>query len=91
MKITAEGGGGFAGMVQRYEVDTRISPAGPALEAAVAAGGLLDAPEPPEVIGADLPRWTLTLLADGRQRTLHFTEDTPSPWLDLLNLLRAAG
>jgi hypothetical protein len=91
MKITASGGGGFAGIVQRFEVDTQTSPAGPALEAAVASAGFFEASDPPESVGADLPRWTLTVLADGRQRSLNFSEDTPSPWLDLLNLLRAAG
>lgn len=91
MKVTATGGGGFAGIVQRFEVDTRTSPAGPALEAGVAAAGFFDAPDPPESLGADLPRWTITVQADGRQRSLSFTEDAPSPWLDLLNLLRAAA
>jgi hypothetical protein len=39
MKITATGGGGFAGLSQHFEVDTDISPAGPALEAALASSG----------------------------------------------------
>ena len=39
MKITASGGGGFAGIGERYEVDTQTSPAGPALEAALDAHG----------------------------------------------------
>jgi hypothetical protein len=90
MKITATGGGGFAGIVQRFEVDTQASPAGPALEAAVAAAGFFDAPDPPESVGADLPRWTIAVLAEGRQRSVSFGEDAPSPWLNLLNLLRAA-
>ena len=91
MKITASGGGGFAGIGEHYEVDTLTSPAGPALEAALAAAGFFDAPEPPDQLGADLPRWTLTAVGDGRQRSLEFTENTPSPWLDVLNLLRSAS
>ncbi|MGO4379536.1 protealysin inhibitor emfourin [Pseudoduganella sp. RAF53_2] len=91
MKIMVTGGGGFAGLSQHYEVDTQTSPAGPALEAALASNDFFEAPDPPGTIGADIPRWTITAIGDGRQRSLSFAEDAPSPWLDLLNLIRAAA
>ena len=92
MKITATGGGGFAGLSQHFEVDTKISPAGPALEAALASSGFfassegLDAP-----IGADLGHWTITA-DDGRRRhSVSFVETGAPPWQNLLDLIRSCA
>lgn len=92
MKITATGGGGFAGLSQHFEVDTDASPAGPALEAALASSGFFTSGEsisPP--VGADLGHWTITA-DDGRRRhSLSFVETGTPPWQNLLDLIRSAA
>jgi hypothetical protein len=92
MKITASGGGGFAGLQQHFEVDTNASPAGPALEAALAASGFFASERTQDdAIGADLGRWTITA-DDGRQRhSISFIETGTPPWQDLLDLIRSAA
>jgi hypothetical protein len=67
MKITATNGGGFAGITRTHEVDTETSPAGSAIEAALASADFFASPAEPEPIGADLPRWTIVVDADGRR------------------------
>lgn len=91
MKITASGGGGFAGLQQHFEVNTETSPLGPALEATLASSGFFNAENvDSEAIGADLGRWTITA-DDGRQRhSLSFVETGTPPWQDLLDLIRSA-
>ena len=92
MKISASGGGGFAGLSQQFEVDTELSPAGPALEAALASSGFFasgDSAEAP--LGADLGHWTITA-DDGRRRhSLSFVETGAPPWQDLLDLIRSVA
>ncbi|MGW8390902.1 protealysin inhibitor emfourin [Pseudoduganella sp. HUAS MS19] len=92
MKITAIGGGGFAGLSQHFEVDTDTSPAGPALEAALASSGFFTSAENvPPPVGADLGQWTITA-DDGRRRhSLSFVETGAPPWQDLLDLIRSAA
>lgn len=92
MKITASGGGGFAGLQQRFEVDTNTTPAGPALEAAVASSGFFASESTQDdAIGADMGRWTLTV-DDGRQRhSVSFIETGAPPWQNLLDLIRSAA
>jgi hypothetical protein len=92
MKITATGAGGFAGLSQHFEVDTEISPAGPALEAALASSGFFAAAPGAEApLGADLGHWTITA-DDGRRRhSLRFVETGAPPWQDLLDLIRSAA
>jgi uncharacterized 2Fe-2S/4Fe-4S cluster protein (DUF4445 family) len=92
MKITASGGGGFAGLQQHFEVDTNASPAGPALEAALAASGFFASESAQnDAIGADLGHWTITA-DDGRQRhSISFIETGTPPWQDLLDLIRSAA
>lgn len=92
MKITASGGGGFAGLQQRFEVNTETSPVGPALEAALASVGFFSAEtDENSVIGADLGRWTITA-DDGRLRhSISFVETGAPPWQDLLDLIRSAA
>lgn len=92
MKITATGGGGFAGLRQQFEVDTETSPAGPALEAALASSGFFTSSENISLpIGADLGHWTITA-DDGRRRhSLSFVETGGPPWQNLLDLIRSAA
>jgi hypothetical protein len=95
MKITATSGGGFAGITRRHEVDTASSPAGPALEAALAAQSFFTAPDAaaPEPVGADIPRWTITVDADGARHTVSFAEDgspANARWRELLDRILAA-
>jgi hypothetical protein len=91
MKITASGGGGFAGLSQHFEVDTDASPFGPALEAELASSGFFTAGESAEApLGADLGRWTITA-DDGRRRhSLSFVETGAPPWQNLLDLIRSS-
>lgn len=95
MKITATSGGGFAGITRRHEVDTATSPAGPALEAALALDDFFTAPADAEngTVGADIPRWTITVDADGRHHTISFAEDenpATERWRRLLERILAA-
>ncbi|HEV7814418.1 MAG TPA: protealysin inhibitor emfourin [Janthinobacterium sp.] len=95
MKITATGSGGFAGLSERYEIDTETSPAGKALEAALADSGFFAAPAQatPQHAGADLVRWTISVEYGGRQHAVSFVEDGSSDyerWQNLLAHIRAA-
>ena len=92
MKITATGAGGFAGLSQHLEVDTDTSPAGPALEAALASSGFFTSGENISLpIGADLGHWIITA-DDGRRRhSLSFVETGGPPWQNLLDLIRSAA
>ena len=99
MKITATSGGGFAGITQRHEVDTSTSQAGPALETemktALASSAFFAAPRDAgeEPVGADIPRWTITVDADGERHSASFTEDgspAHARWRALLDRILAA-
>ena len=75
MKISATGGGGFAGVSEHYELDTRRLPQGGAIEALLQNLDFFHAAEPEAVLGADIPRWEITV-DDGRQcRTVAFADD----------------
>lgn len=98
MKITASGGGGFAGLREHHAIDTATDAAGPALEAAVRDSGFFAAaaagPAPPQPTGADLMRWTITVDDGGRAHTLSFADDgkgANARWRDLLARIRAAA
>jgi len=95
MKITVTSAGGFAGLTQRHAVDTEASPAGPALETAVAETGFFAAA--PAIArpatGADMLSWTITVDADGRRHSITFTQDgspASAPWEQLLARILAA-
>ncbi len=95
MKITALGAGGFAGTTQYHEVDTAANPAGPALEAALAANHFFDAAPPAaaHAVGADLQRWTIAVDADGHRHSISFVQDGSAasrPWAALLARILAA-
>lgn len=75
MKVSARTGGGFAGATEHYEVDTARLAHGGAIEALLHNLDFFHAPEPAPTIGADIPRWEITV-DDGRQcRTVAFADD----------------
>jgi hypothetical protein len=97
MKITASGGGGFAGLSEHHAVDTATSATGKALEAALAESGFSAAATAPQTAppktGADLTRWTISVDDGGRRQSLSFAEDGSADaarWGKLLALIRAA-
>lgn len=93
MKITASASGGFAGVSERYVVDTGSSAAGKALEATLADSGFFAAAAAPRAAapktGADLMRWTITVEDGGRTHTLTFTDAGEARWHELLARIRA--
>lgn len=96
MKISATSSGGFAGLSEHYEIDTAASAKGKTLEAALADTGFfaIKANAAPDVVGADIPRWTITVEADGRRHTLSFAEDGSAAnghWQNLVAQIRAAA
>jgi hypothetical protein len=91
MQISAVVSGGFIGEPQHFYIDTHHHPAGPALEAAVAASAFFTAPAPSVPVGADLAQWDITITADHQQRQLHIVENGGPPWQDLLDQIRSAA
>ena len=94
MKISAKGGGGFAGTTEQYELDTERLPQGGAIEALLQNLDFFHAAEPAAPLGADIPRWEITV-DDGRQcRTIAFADDG-SPacarWKPLIECLKGGG
>ena len=91
MKISARACGGFAGLAQSYALDTASHPAGPAFEDLL---GRLDffcaAPSCP--VGADLPRWEITVEDGPRCHTVFLREDSSGgDWQALLDRLRTSA
>jgi hypothetical protein len=93
MKITAHACGGFSGLTESYQVDTAHLVNGACIEA------LLDNLEflpqsGPVPIGADIPRWEITLDNGREQHTVWFSEDgsrAAEPWQSLVTQLRATA
>ncbi|TWI65530.1 hypothetical protein IP91_02940 [Pseudoduganella lurida] len=98
MKITATNGGGFAGITRSHEVDTAASPAGAALEAALAASPFFAAAvdgvdDDAGKIGADIPHWNITVEDGGRRHSVRFADDgspAAARWRGLLDRILAA-
>lgn len=93
MKISAKGGGGFSGQFEQYQVDTGQVANGSELEALLRNVDFFGA-APPSPIGADIPRWEITVADGQRQRTVSFAEDgSPgsAPWQCLIAQLRNAA
>jgi hypothetical protein len=91
MKISARACGGFAGLAEAYDLDTDAHPGGGELENLL---GRLDffgaAPESP--IGADLPRWEITVEDGQRCHTVFVREDgSGGDWQTLLDRLRSTA
>lgn len=92
MIITAQGAGGFAGHTSQFTVDTGKAANGHTIESLVRDMGFFSR-QPPESVGADLMRWTISVQAGAEQRTVTFTDDgsaASAPWQTLLAHLRAA-
>lgn len=88
MKISARACGGFAGLAQSYELDTSARPDGAALESLLRRLDFFTA-TPECAIGADLPRWEITVEDGQRCHTVFLREDgSDGAWQALLEHLR---
>jgi hypothetical protein len=97
MKITATVSGGFAGLSETHQVDTKTKPSATAqaLEKAIHEIGILEGAKPnqDELIGADMMRWKITVLDGSREQTVSLVEDGSAqiaPWKELLSQIKAA-
>jgi hypothetical protein len=93
MKITARSSGGFAGLGQRFELDTACHADGPAVEALLDRLDFFGA-RPQPALGADLVRWEITADDGRRCRTVVLHEDGDpgaAGWQALIARLRAGG
>jgi hypothetical protein len=92
MKISAHGCAGFSGRAEHYQVDTATLRNGPCIEALLTSLEYLPQPAP-EVAGAAIGRWRITLDNGRQQHTVAFAEDgsaAAEPWQWLLAQLRAS-
>jgi hypothetical protein len=90
MKITAKTSGGFAGRTECYELDTSCRPEGKSVESLLDQIGFFGA-TPSCSIGADIPRWEITVDDGPRRHTVTVTEDNlaaGTAWQALLAHLR---
>jgi hypothetical protein len=93
MKITAKSTGGFAGRTECYELDTSCRPEGKSVESLLDRIGFFGA-TPGCSIGADIPRWEITVDDGPRRHTVTLSEDnlaTEIGWQSLLEHLRGAA
>jgi hypothetical protein len=92
MKITARASGGFAGGAECYQLDTACRPDGKSVEALLHQLDFFGA-APPCGIGADIPRWQITVEDGLRSHTVTLAEDGSAAavkWQALLEHLRQA-
>jgi len=92
MKIRANLSGGFAGIERQVELDTACLPGGCDLEALLYRVDFFGA-TPPCAVGADLPRWEITVEDGGRCKSVSLADDgslAATAWPDLLAHLRRA-
>jgi len=90
MKITAKASGGFAGHSECYELDTSCHADGKSVEALLQRLDFFGA-APPHAIGADIPRWEITVDDGPRRRTVVLQDDGSAGtagWHRLLEHLR---
>ncbi len=90
MKIKAITHGGLAGRAACYELDTACAADGQAVEELLRRLDFFGA-EPLCGIGADIPRWDITVDAGARRRTVTVLDDGASGgpgWQKLLEHLR---
>jgi hypothetical protein len=93
MKITAKASGGFAGRTECYELDTSCGPEGKSVESLLHQLDFFGA-APACGVGADIPRWEITVDDGPRRHTVTLTEDSlglDTQWPALLAHLRQAG
>jgi hypothetical protein len=90
MKITAKASGGFAGGTECYELDTSCAANGKSVEALLHKLDFFGGAGPACGIGADIPRWEITVDDGPRRHTVRLTEDSVSAtgWQALLEHLR---
>ena len=92
MKIKATMGGGFAGIGRQVELDTTCIAGGRDLEALLHGVDFFGA-APPCAIGADMPRWEITVEDGGRCKSVVLLDDGSlgaTGWPALLAHLRGA-
>lgn len=79
MKIIVNGSGGFAGLSEHYEVDTRncLPPQERSVTRLLEETRFFDesVPSAQEAVGADFMRWEITVIDDGRERSVRFADD----------------
>lgn len=93
MKITAKMAGGFAGLERQVELDTACIAGGRDLEALLHRVDFFGA-APSCAIGADMPRWEITVDDGARCRSVVLADDgslDQTAWPALLARLRAVG
>ena len=93
MKITAKQGGGFAGAERCVELDTACRADGASLEDLVRRLDFFGA-APPCAVGADIPRWEITVEDGPRMHTVTLVDDGSlgaTGWPALLAHLRGAA
>lgn len=92
MKIKATMAGGFAGIGRQVELDTACLPGGRDLEALLHRVDFFKA-QPPCPVGADIPRWEITVDDGGQCRSVVLADDgslAATEWPVLLAHLRGA-
>jgi len=91
MKLRARACGGFAGLERSWEGDTAHMPDGAALEALLERLDFFAA-QPATAVGADLPRWDITVDDGRRCHTVSILDDgNAGEWRHLLEYLRRAA
>ncbi|MGH8853384.1 MAG: protealysin inhibitor emfourin [Telluria sp.] len=91
MKISARACGGFAGLAEAYDLDTAAHPAGGELEQLLDRLDFFSA-TPACPLGADLPRWEITVEDGRRCHTVFVREDgSGGDWQTLLDGLRSSA
>jgi hypothetical protein len=92
MKITATVSGGFAGLTEKYEIDTSLqsSAATKKLEKSIEEINFFQTPEnlQEELIGADMMRWKITISDGDRQHSVSFIEDGSAQIIDWKKLIQ---
>jgi hypothetical protein len=90
MKIHAKASGALAGRTDCYELDTACSAKGKAVEELLHQLDFFGA-APKGAVGADIPRWDITVDDGGRRRTVTVFEDGASAgagWQTLIEHMR---
>ena len=91
MKIRARACGGFAGLDQSWELDTAQLPDGAVLETLLQRLDFFKA-KPALAVGADLPRWDITVDDGLRCHSVSVLDDgAAGEWQHLIDYLRRAA
>lgn len=91
MKISARACGGFAGLAEAYDLDTTSHPGGSGFEDLLQRLDFFAA-SPSCPLGADLPRWEITVEDGTRCHTVFLREDgSGGDWQALLDRLRTSA